>query len=191
MYPCLNSIGFATDQASSAVFTDASVQNYHAPSSTVFGCEIGDGYDIFEAGGESVSVNGDEIQVGKGGLFYADPSYGSVPMLRKELNAESELDTTVFTPESVSVFQAAKSGAEETYANPDALQSEVDRAAQTLRDAINALKSVSATRTEPAVQGGLRQTAGSGNAKTGETGSILFALIPLTGAGLLFSRKKK
>lgn len=110
LYPCLNSIGFATDQASSAVFTDVSVQNYHAPSSTVFGCEIGAGYRIFEAGGEAVSVNGDEIQVGKGVLFYADPSYGSVPMLRKELNAEKEIKRATLYATSKGIYELYLNG---------------------------------------------------------------------------------
>ena len=50
-------------------------------------------------------------------------------ILEAVLAEAAELDTTVFTPERVSVFQAAKSEAEEVYGDPNALQSEVDREA--------------------------------------------------------------
>ncbi|WP_270739381.1 family 78 glycoside hydrolase catalytic domain [Massilioclostridium coli] len=93
-FPNLNSIGFAVPAGETATYSNMTVENMGYGTGTLFGAEIGATYDIFN-GLDGVTVNDDNtITVGKADadvLAYADPSYGSAPMLRTEFNADKEI----------------------------------------------------------------------------------------------------
>ncbi|MEE1491094.1 MAG: family 78 glycoside hydrolase catalytic domain [Massilioclostridium sp.] len=97
-YPDLNQIGFQADPGQVAVFSDLYVANFDLWASDkvgarLFDSETGATYSIFD-GIKGVSHTGNELFINGGltGVFgYADPSYGSVPMLRTEINASKEI----------------------------------------------------------------------------------------------------
>ena len=82
-YPNLNGIGFAVPEGSSVVFTDVQVKNPGQFSDDVllFGKDTGATYAIFE-GLDGVSVDGGNITVSGGTIAWADPSWGSMPLLQ-------------------------------------------------------------------------------------------------------------
>lgn len=88
----LGNIGFAVPAQKEAVYRN--VQVYQSGSyitrSCIFGENIGATYAIFD-GMPNVSIEDGQIAVTGGAddnLFYADPSYGSEPMLRKAFETE-------------------------------------------------------------------------------------------------------
>lgn len=94
-FPNLNQIGFSVPAGETAIFENIKINN-PAPYSEgiLFGERIGATYNIFK-NLEGVNVKEDgKIIVGsnKDILIYADPSYGSAPMLRTEFEAEKEIE---------------------------------------------------------------------------------------------------
>ncbi len=89
-YPRLNDIGFYAD--GDAVFSNVSVKHYNLPRSEVFGQKTGATYRIFE-GLKGISVDDGNINVSNT-LVYADPSYGSEPMVRTEFETISSSKIT-------------------------------------------------------------------------------------------------
>ena len=92
VFPRLNDIGFTAGAGSKAVFTDVRVSHYNYPGTEVFGETTGAGYKIFDRL-EGVSVSSDSIAVNGGDsgiVFYADPSFGSTPILRKEFDTDNK-----------------------------------------------------------------------------------------------------
>lgn len=90
----LNNIGFKAPAGSAAVFTGFAVKNYDQPQTEIFGQNTGATYTIFNgktgvtAGQDgSISVTGGTAGV----VCYADPSYHSAPMLRKEITASKNI----------------------------------------------------------------------------------------------------
>ncbi len=77
-YPHLGQIGFCAE--GSAQFSGVKVNYINKPASTVFGENIGATYAIFKDL-PGITVNGGTINV-KNTLAYADPSFGSEPMVR-------------------------------------------------------------------------------------------------------------
>ena len=94
-FPRLNDIGFGVGKQDAAVFTNVSVRHYNQPNSVVFGKGVGATYSIFDRL-KGVTVSGDEITVvgaiSDNNIVYADPSYGSTPMLRKEFSTDREIE---------------------------------------------------------------------------------------------------
>ncbi|MBC5788144.1 family 78 glycoside hydrolase catalytic domain [Clostridium facile] len=94
-FPNVNSVGFAVPAGETATYSNFEIRN-PGPYSTgmLFDATTGATYDIFK-GLDGVTVNDDNtITVGKKDadvLAYADPSYGSAPMLRTEFNADKEI----------------------------------------------------------------------------------------------------
>ncbi|MCI8497673.1 MAG: family 78 glycoside hydrolase catalytic domain, partial [Clostridiales bacterium] len=110
-YPRLNDIGFKTDANSSAVFSDVKVKafaSHFGENAVLFSENTGATYDIFE-GLDGVTVKDSAVVVGKDVLGYADPTYGSIPMLRKEFE-------TGKTVESAKLYVTAR-GIYEMYLN--------------------------------------------------------------------------
>lgn len=102
-------------------------------------------------------------------------------------------ETAAYTVQSVTAFSAAYDEAITVNNNLDATQTEVNDAAQKLRNAINGLVGVTAKTTGVEREGDVNLTSGRGNAKTGENSPIAIALslCMLAGAGFILSKKRK
>ncbi|MCR4903106.1 MAG: glycoside hydrolase family 78 protein [Butyrivibrio sp.] len=91
-YPNLNSVGFAVNDGERAVFENFTIKNGGKyGTETLFDANTGATYSIFE-GLNGLTVKGSTIEVDGGTVAYANPSYGSLPMLRKEFNAKSDIE---------------------------------------------------------------------------------------------------
>jgi alpha-L-rhamnosidase len=95
-YPNLNSIGFASRQGDEVVFFNYRILNKgrsNPEHNQVFGANTGATYDIFYKL-QGVSVNNGTITVKNNSketlVAYADPSFGSITMLRTDFNTGSE-----------------------------------------------------------------------------------------------------
>jgi len=90
-YPNLNSIGFAVNEGEKVIFDNFTVKNGGKyGTKTLFDATTGATYEIFE-GLDGVTINGTTIEVDSGTIAYADPSYGSLPMLRKEFSTDKKI----------------------------------------------------------------------------------------------------
>ena len=69
--------------------------------------------------------------------------------LQAAIDKASDVDATLYTPETVEALQAALDAAEKVNADPEALQEEVDAAAEILVNAIDGLKEVEAEKPNP------------------------------------------
>lgn len=94
-YPNLHEIGFAVAAGEQVIYENITLHNPGIYSEGIlFDKQVGATYDIFK-GLDGVDVREDgKIIVGSDRdiLVYADPSYGSAPMLRTEFRAEKEID---------------------------------------------------------------------------------------------------
>jgi len=94
-FPNLNEIGFSVPADETAIFENITINNPGPYSDGIlFSEKIGATYNIFR-NLEGVTVKEDgKIIVGSNEdiLVYADPSYGSAPMLRTEFKAEKEIE---------------------------------------------------------------------------------------------------
>ena len=119
--------------------------------------------------------------------FKADKS-----VLQAVLADAGKVDTALYTAESVAAFSEAHSEANAVNNNPEAIQAEVDEAAQALRGAIDVLVEA-VTAAEAGVQGDSSLTTAGGNAKTGENAPIAagVALVMLAGSGFALCKKKQ
>ncbi|WP_069986809.1 family 78 glycoside hydrolase catalytic domain [Massilioclostridium coli] len=112
LYPRLNSIGFITSENNQKAtdFSNISIKNYREPQAEVFGKDTGATYDIFE-GIKGVTVKEDgSILVNKGMLAYADPSYGSIPMLRKDFTADKEIERATVYATARGIYEMSING---------------------------------------------------------------------------------
>ena len=124
-YPNLYGIGFAVPAGSAVTFTDVKVMNPGQYSDPVelFGKETGATYSIFE-GLDGVKVSGDEITVGKetDTLVFADPSWGSMPIVRTEfkLDLEKKIEKARLYVSAEGLYDFALNGSEvtDTWFNP-------------------------------------------------------------------------
>ena len=97
-YPHLNSVGFAAEAGDRFEATNYKIMvvgnNTSEEAKQVFGQNLGASYDIFkELDGVTVSNNGNRITVNGGSegiLGYADPSYGSLKMVRNTFSTDTE-----------------------------------------------------------------------------------------------------
>ena len=91
-FPNLNQIGFAVPAGSQVEYSDIMVINPGAFSDPVelFSATDGATYEIFK-GLENVEVNGETVTAGGGEpvLAFADPSYGSAPIVRTDFGLKS------------------------------------------------------------------------------------------------------
>lgn len=111
-------------------------------------------------------------------------------VLESVLKEASKIETHQFTAETVERFHAAYGAADAVNSNPDAIQQEVDTAAEGLRDAINGLQTADPAEASAGVRGDQVLATRGGSAKTGDAGNIaiVFAAIALAGAGLTLSK---
>ena len=126
-YPNLNSIGFAVPAGQKAAYTDVRIEypgKYQESYAVgdLFGKDTGATYEIFRtmtaasgstAAKDAVSVNGGTITVTggtNGFLGWADPSYGSEPMVRSEFTVQEK------TVEKARLYATAQ-GLYEVYMN--------------------------------------------------------------------------
>ena len=90
-FPNLNGIGFSVPAGSSVTFSDVRVDNpgSFSDKTVLFGKDTGATYAIF-ADLEGVKVEGDSIVVGgdEDVLCYADPSWGSMPIVRTDFTLD-------------------------------------------------------------------------------------------------------
>ena len=114
-------------------------------------------------------------------------------VLTSVLAEASRIETAAYTVQSVTAFSAVYDEAITVNNNQDATQTEVNDAAQKLRNAINGLVGVTAKTTGVEREGDANLTGGRGNAKTGENSPIAIALslCMLAGAGFILSKKRK
>ncbi|MBP3218480.1 MAG: family 78 glycoside hydrolase catalytic domain [Lachnospiraceae bacterium] len=84
VFPRLCEVGFTTDAQTPAFFRDFGVYHYGGEQNLIFGEKTGAGYSVF-AGKEGLKVDDSCIEAAPGTLACADPSFGSVPMLRRDL----------------------------------------------------------------------------------------------------------
>lgn len=87
-YPRVNDIGFATGENTRAVFSNLKIKHYNEPNATIFDQNTGASYSIFQ-NLDGMRVNGSRIQVQPGTLGWADPSYGSSPMMRTTFHTDA------------------------------------------------------------------------------------------------------
>lgn len=111
-------------------------------------------------------------------------------LLAAALAEAAQIDIAGYTKESVDVFQAAQSEAEETMKNEELSEKEqgqVTRAAENLHKAISGLEK------KQAAEGDTQMTKGTNSAKTGENIPLAGALTvcALAGAVLLFKKRKE
>ena len=123
-YPNLNSVGFAMNAGEEAVFTDYRISNGgRFARGTLLDRETGATWGIFE-GLEGVKVSEEAIEVfgGKTGvLSYADPSWGSAPMVRTSFTAKEDVAKARLYVTAQGIYQYAINGqriGEEDWLNP-------------------------------------------------------------------------
>ena len=109
LYPYLNDIGFVTGEMSNALFSNLSVQNYREPKAEVFGETTGATYEIF-SGLDGVNLFGSQIMVGSDTLSYADPSCGSIPMLRKKFTADKQIESATLYATARGIYEMRING---------------------------------------------------------------------------------
>ncbi|MCI8497062.1 MAG: family 78 glycoside hydrolase catalytic domain, partial [Clostridiales bacterium] len=91
-YPLLNEIGFCAPANNQAVFDGYTIKNTSL-GYDVFGEKTGATYSIWD-GQDGVAIQDGRIALdggNDGALFYADPTYGSIPYLRNEFKVEKEV----------------------------------------------------------------------------------------------------
>ncbi|MCR4673974.1 MAG: glycoside hydrolase family 78 protein [Lachnospiraceae bacterium] len=120
-YPNLNSVGFYTKEGESATFENFTVKNGgNYGTQVLLDATTGATYDIFD-GLSGVSVNENSIEVSGGTVAYADPSYGSLPMLRKEFTVDKEVEKARLYVTAEGIYNLYLNGtevAEEEWFNP-------------------------------------------------------------------------
>ena len=97
IYPRLCEVGFTTAKDTTADFTGFKIRHYGGEQNILFDAHTGASYKIFK-GKPGLSVDGETIRANGGTLCYGDPSYGSVPMLRREFHiAEKLISARLYT----------------------------------------------------------------------------------------------
>lgn len=109
IYPRLCQVGFTTASDTVATFTGYTVRHYGGEQNAVFGAQIGATYRIFD-GREGLTVEGDTIHLAAGKLHYADPSFGSTPMLRKTFSVDSNLLSARLYAAARGIYEASLNG---------------------------------------------------------------------------------
>ena len=114
-------------------------------------------------------------------------------ILQEVLNHAETIETTLYTAESVEVFNAAKQAAREVNENVNATQEQVDEALDNLNAAIKGLTQLQEDAQDTAVEGDSTTTTGSASAKTGESTplAVAAAVLTLAAAGLFFRKNRR
>lgn len=113
-------------------------------------------------------------------------------VLESVLAKAAEIDTALYSPQSVSVFEAANAEAKAIHDNLNVTQAEVDSAADRLNAAINGLVKLNTApeKGNSVIAGDANRT--TGNAKTGDVApTAAVAVLALLSAAYVLSRKKK
>ncbi|MBR0282639.1 MAG: family 78 glycoside hydrolase catalytic domain, partial [Oscillibacter sp.] len=118
-FPNVASIGFAVPAGEQATYTNIALHYpgaYEDPYEVgdLFGADVGATYAIFDGLDDGVTVENAEIRVDGGAdgvVAYADPSYGSAPMLRTEFDAgEKEIASARLYITAQGVYEAFLNG---------------------------------------------------------------------------------
>ena len=118
-FPNVASIGFAAPAGEQATYTNIALHYpgaYEDPYEVgdLFGENVGATYAIFDGLDDGVTRDGAEIRVDGGAdgvVAYADPSYGSAPMLRTEFDAgEKEIASARLYMTAQGVYEAFLNG---------------------------------------------------------------------------------
>ena len=108
----LNQIGFLTEAGQRAVIGDYTIRTRDTAKSMLLSKTSGATYSIFE-GTEGVSVDGGIIRVGSDSAevkALADPSYGTIQMLRREITAKREISTARLYVTARGVYEMSVNG---------------------------------------------------------------------------------
>lgn len=109
IYPRLNEVGFVTDEASTARFSGYSIRHYAHEHAEIFGASTGATFKIF-SGKPGLTIEEGVITAAPGTLTYADPSYASVPMLRKEFTLEKPIASARLYAAAWGIYEIAING---------------------------------------------------------------------------------
>ena len=109
VFPRLCQIGFLTDERTEAVFTHLTLRHYGGAQNIIFSEDTGATYNIFRDL-NGVQVSGKQIAVSPGTLAYADPSFGSVPMLRKEFCLNRPVSSVLFYAAAMGIYELTLNG---------------------------------------------------------------------------------
>ena len=104
VFPRLCEIGFITDRSTRAAFTSYSVRHFGGEQGEIFGEKTGASFDIFR-GLDGLTVQGGSILAEPGTLSYADPSYGSVPILRRAFRLKKKAVRARFYVSSRGIYE--------------------------------------------------------------------------------------
>lgn len=111
-------------------------------------------------------------------------------VLESLLRQAGQIDLSAYSGETGSAFQRARSEADEVFRNPDADQPAADRAAGSLKEALEQLE---VRRGEPPKAGGSGHGAAQGSPKTGEPlpWTLAGALAALAVSGIVLRKKRR
>ena len=109
VFPRLCEVGFATDAETGAAFRDFRIHHYGGEQNEIFGEQTGAGYSVFD-GKKGLRVEGSEIIAAPGTLVYADPSFGSVPMLRRDLTVKGPVAGAKIYAAGKGIFELSLNG---------------------------------------------------------------------------------
>lgn len=109
VFPRLCEVGFTTDAQTPAFFRDFGIYHYGGEQNLIFGPQTGAGYSVFD-GKKGLTVEGTEIETAPGTLAYADPSYGSVPMLRRDLAVKGPVRSAKIYAAGKGIFELSLNG---------------------------------------------------------------------------------
>ena len=90
IFPRLCNVGFVTAENTEALFADFCIRHYGGERNVVFGRNTGASWRIFE-GCSGAAAQADGIRGKPGTLFFADPSFGGMPMLRRDFEANGQV----------------------------------------------------------------------------------------------------
>lgn len=112
-------------------------------------------------------------------------------ILNEALNQASQIDITLYTEQSISVFLAAVKQGEDVLANDNATDTDVEAAVEGIYKAIDSLEKTNTSNLLPDTQGDSNSQSETSSPKTGESlPGAIGAILMLAGTVLVFRKKK-
>ena len=103
-FPNLNSIGFSTEDGCKATFSNYQIIDIGQSDQDVLFNSTGATYSIFD-GNEGIQVDGDNIEVSGNTFVYADPSCGSMPMLRTTFDVTKKVASAKMYVTAMGIYE--------------------------------------------------------------------------------------
>ena len=104
-FPNLNSIGFSTEDGCKATFSNYQIIDIgQSDQDVLFNSTTGATYSIFD-GNEGIQVDGDNIEVSGNTFVYADPSCGSMPMLRTTFDVTKKVASAKMYVTAMGIYE--------------------------------------------------------------------------------------